>query len=97
VGVEIVVPTRLYPVDLAPILESVASSGRLLIAEEGVDFCAFGAEVVAQIAERALGALRAVRRLGAPHHPIPGAGPLEKSLLPGTRHVLEAAVALAAT
>jgi len=94
---EVVVPARLYPLDLGPILESVAGSGRLLIAEEGVDFCAFGAEVVAQIAERAPDALRAVRRLGAPHHPIPGAGPLEKSLLPGTRHVLEAAVALAST
>jgi 2-oxoisovalerate dehydrogenase E1 component len=91
---EIIVPTRLYPLVLAPILESVARSGRLLTVEEGIDFCAFGAEVIAQIGERRPRAMTAFRRVAAPHHAIPSAGPLEKELLPGVRHILEAAVAL---
>jgi 2-oxoisovalerate dehydrogenase E1 component len=91
---EVVVPTRLYPLELGPILESVAKSGRLLTVEEGLDFCAFGAEVVAQIGEQRPGILHALRRLAAPHHPIPSAGPLEKALLPGPALILDAALAL---
>lgn len=91
---EVIVPTRLYPLDLGPVLESVAKSGRLLTVEEGIDFCAFGAEVAAQIGERRPGAIRSLKRLAAPHHPIPSAGPLEKELLPGAAHVLDAALAL---
>jgi 2-oxoisovalerate dehydrogenase E1 component len=91
---EVIVPTRLYPLELDPILESVTRSGRLLTVEEGLDFCAFGAEVVAQISERRPGILRSLKRLAAPHHAIPSAGPLEKALLPGPAHILAAALAL---
>jgi pyruvate/2-oxoglutarate/acetoin dehydrogenase E1 component len=55
-----------------------------------LNFAAFGAEVVAQIMERSPGALKALRRLASPEHPIPSCGPLEKLVLPGTGHVVAA-------
>jgi 2-oxoisovalerate dehydrogenase E1 component len=90
IACEVICPSQLYPLDPWPIVESVVRTGRLLVAEEGIGFAAFGAEVVAQLAELAPGALRKLRRLGSPEHPIPSCGPLEKALLPGPAHVVEA-------
>ena len=90
IACEVICPTQLYPLDLRPILESVARTGRLLVAEEGLGFAAFGAEVVAELVERAPGALRRLKRLASPEHPIPSCGPLEKQVLPGVDHVVQA-------
>jgi 2-oxoisovalerate dehydrogenase E1 component len=90
IACEVICPTQLYPLDYRAILESVRRTGRLLIAEEGLNFAAFGAEVVAQIMERSPGSLKALRRLASPEHPIPSCGPLEKLVLPGTGHVVAA-------
>lgn len=91
---EIICPTQLYPFDPRPLLESLARTGRLLVAEEGHGFAAFGAEALAQVVEHAPGLLRRVRRLAAPDHPIPSCGPLEKALLPGADHLVRAALEL---
>jgi len=91
--VEILCPTRLYPLNAAPLEASLAGSGRLLMVEEGVGFAGFGAEVLAQLTERSNVNFRA-RRLAAPAHPIPSCGPLEKELLPGVRQIVDAAVEL---
>jgi 2-oxoisovalerate dehydrogenase E1 component len=88
---EVICPAQLYPLDPRPIVESLRKSGRLLIVEEGQGFAAFGAEVLAQVSELAPGVLRRCRRLSAPEHPIPSCGPLEKAILPGPGHVVEAA------
>ena len=90
---EVLCPLQLYPLNPWPLVTSVQQSGRLLVVEEGVSFAAFGAEVVAQLVENA-GVLRQVRRLAAPQHPILSCGPLEKALLPGEQHVIEAVVDL---
>jgi 2-oxoisovalerate dehydrogenase E1 component len=89
---EVVCPMQLYPLDPWPIIDSIRESCRLLVVEEGQNFAAFGAEVIAQIQESAPGILRCVRRLGPPRHPIPSCGVLEKKVLPGERHVIEAAL-----
>jgi 2-oxoisovalerate dehydrogenase E1 component len=91
---EVLCPLQLYPLNPWPIVASVQQSGRLLVVEEGVSFAAFGAEAVAQLIENAPGAVRQVRRLAAPLHPIPSCGPLEKALLPGEQQVIEAVVQL---
>jgi len=87
---EVVCPIQLYPLNPWPIVDSIRESGRLLVVEEGENFAAFGAEVIAQIQESAPGILRCVRRLGPPRHPIPSCGALEKKVLPGERHIIEA-------
>jgi len=97
IACEVICPTQLYPLDPRPILESVRRTGRLLVAEEGLGVAAFGAEVIAQVMERAPGTLKAVRRLASPEHPIPSCGPLEKLVLPGTGHVVAAVRELCAS
>ena len=87
---EVVCPIQLYPLNPWPIVDSIRESGRLLVVEEGENFAAFGAEVIAQIQESAPGILKCVRRLGPPRHPIPSCGVLEKNFLPGERHIIEA-------
>jgi 2-oxoisovalerate dehydrogenase E1 component len=91
---EVICPLQLYPLNPWPIVESVQRSGRLLVVEEGLGFAAFGAEVIAQIAESAPGVLRQVQRVASPRHPIPTCGLLEKALLPGTPHIVKAVVEL---
>jgi hypothetical protein len=47
---------------------------------------------VSQVCELCPGALHALKRLGAPGHPIPSCGPLEKEVLPGERSIRQAIV-----
>lgn len=87
---EIVCPVQLYPLNASPIVESVSRSRRLLVVEEGTGFTGFGAEVIAQVQERAPTALQSVRRLSGPDHPIPSCAPLERRLLPNVDTILAA-------
>ncbi|MBA4067317.1 MAG: pyruvate dehydrogenase [Isosphaera sp.] len=87
VAAEVICPTQLYPFDPRPLLESVGRTGRLVIAEEGPGFAAFGAEAAAVVAERAGRPVR-VRRVSPPEAPIPACGPLEKTWLPGAAHIV---------
>lgn len=91
---EVICPLQLYPLNPWPVVASVQRHGRLLVVEEGVSFAAFGAEALAQLVENAPGVVRQVRRIASPQHPIPSCGPLEKVLLPGEQHVIEAVVEL---
>lgn len=88
IACEVICPMRLFPLDLAPILESVLKSRRLLLVEEGLSFAAFGAEVAAQILEHAPGVVEVMARIASPNHPIPSCGPLEKELLPGSAQII---------
>jgi 2-oxoisovalerate dehydrogenase E1 component len=91
---EVICPTRLYPLNLAPIVESVRHSTRLLVVEEGHGFAGFGGEVIAGVHAHAPGALKRSKRLHAPESPIPACKPLELSLLPGEKHVIQAVLEL---
>ncbi|MFI5363733.1 MAG: dehydrogenase E1 component subunit alpha/beta [Elusimicrobiota bacterium] len=88
---EVICPEQLYPFNAWPLVDSVRRSGRLLIAEEGQGFAAFGSEAAAQLAERAPGALKALRRLAAAPHAIPSCDSLEKTALPGAAAIRGAA------
>ncbi len=91
---EVICPAQLYPLDLPPIADSAACSGRLLIVEEGIGFAAFGAEVIAQIQEQSPGVLRRVRRLASPEMPIPACALLEQKMLPRAESIVAALVEL---
>jgi len=63
---EIVVLGRLLPLDLTPVLESVARTGMLVTAEEGGLTGGVGAEIAARVQEAAWSDLRApIRRVAA--------------------------------
>jgi pyruvate dehydrogenase E1 component beta subunit len=81
----------LRPLNLAPILDSVRRTGRLLVCDTGWKFLGPGAEIVAQVAERALGALKAPPiRLGLPDHPTPSSRALAELYYPGSADVVGA-------
>ena len=81
--VEVVVPSLIKPLPLADILSSARSSGRVVIAEEGVRTGGWGAELAALLHESAAGDLvTPVRRVGALDLPIPSAKSLEERVLP---------------
>ena len=91
VSVEIVDPRTLVPLDTDAIARSVAKTHRLVIAHEAVQFCGFGAEVAAQIAQHCFWDLDApVVRVGAPFHPIPYQKELELATLPGSAEIVAA-------
>jgi 2-oxoisovalerate dehydrogenase E1 component len=90
---ELVCPARLQPLELAPAVQSLAGTGRLLVVEEGIGFASFGAEVIAALAEQ--GALPPrVRRLAAAPHPVPAAIGAERAQLPGRDAIVRAVLEL---
>ena len=92
---EVVALSQLLPMELEPVLESVARTGALVTAEEGTLTGGFGAEIAARVQELAWGDLRRpVLRVAARDGIIPAARPLEEAMLPGAHDVVEAVVAL---
>jgi len=93
---EVVALSQLVPMELDPVLESVARTGALVTVEEGTLTGGFGAEIAARVQEAAWSDLRGpVQRVAARDGIIPSARPLEDAMLPGVGDVVEAVVALA--
>jgi pyruvate/2-oxoglutarate/acetoin dehydrogenase E1 component len=92
VSVEVVDPRTLEPLDIEAIVESVRKTGRLVVVDEDTVRCSVGAEIGAQVMERAFEALRApVGRVGNPNLPVPYSPPLEAAVLPSAAKI-EAAI-----
>ncbi len=97
VQVEIVDLRSLMPLDMDTVLASVIKTNRAMVLYEDYEFLGFGAEISAQLAERAFGHLDApIRRVAGAFAPIAFADPLERALLPTDEGILEAARELAA-
>ena len=78
ISAEVIDLRSITPWDQETVLQSVAKTGRAVVAHEAVRKCGFGAEISATIAEEAFGVLKApVVRIGAPFVPVPMAGGLE--------------------
>jgi 2-oxoisovalerate dehydrogenase E1 component len=92
---EVLIPSRLYPANLAPIAESARRSGRLLTVEEGCGFASWGAELLAGVHQQLGPGLRVSARCHSAEHCIPASGPLEKQILPNPRSILAAILGLA--
>jgi len=83
VSVEVVDLRTLRPWDQETVLESVAKTGRAIVANEAPKIGGLGAEVSATISEEVYASLKApVRRVCALDTPIPFSVPLEKIILP---------------
>jgi 2-oxoisovalerate dehydrogenase E1 component len=82
----------ILPLDMESILKSVRKTHRALVVYEDHEFGGFGAEIAAQITDKAFTALDApVRRLAGAFSPIPFADPLERAVLPQDEDVMRAA------
>ncbi len=83
VSVEVVDLRTLRPWDQETVLESVAKTGRAIVANEAPKMGGLGAEVSATISEEVYDQLKApVRRVCGLDTPIPFSLPLEKIILP---------------
>lgn len=83
----------LSPLDIGPIIASVARTGRLLVVHEAHRFADIGAEIVARLHERGLHGFCARRLTGwdVPH-PFPGR---ERHFLDGCQQLVAVGAALA--
>ena len=92
VRIEIIDIRTINPLDMETILASVKKTSKVLIAHEDTLFAGFGAEIAAQIADKAFEYLDGpVHRLGGADTPIPFSPVLEKAVLPQTEDIVRAA------
>lgn len=91
---ELIVPTQLAPVRVAPLLAACRRTRRLVVAEEGTLSYGWGAEVLARAATDADGI--AASRVAALDSPLPASPPLERAVLPQVETIVAAARALIA-
>ena len=88
-SVEVIDIRTIVPLDTETILASVRKTSRVLVVYEDHEFIGFGAEIAAQIADRAFEHLDApIRRVAGAFAPVPFADPLERAVLPQDEDVL---------
>lgn len=81
----------LRPLNVAPILESVRRTGRLVVCDTGWRKFGIGSEIVATVAEQALDALkRPAVRIGLPDHPTPSSVALAEAYYPDSTNIVDA-------
>jgi len=91
ISAEVVDLRTVAPLDLGPVLESVARTNRLLIAHEAVVPFGIGAEIAAVVAREGFWNLDApIERVGAAATPPPYAPDLERAWLPGRDEIADA-------
>ncbi len=97
ISVEVIDLRTVAPLDMAPVLESVHKTSRILIAHEAVVPFGIGAEIAATVAREAFWDLDApIERVGAAATPPPYAPELERAWLPDRDDITEAIRRLAA-
>jgi 2-oxoisovalerate dehydrogenase E1 component len=97
VDVEVIDLRTLKPLDWPTIEASIAKTARVLIVHEDNEFAGYGAELAAQIADKAFESLDApVRRYASPDVPtFPYNAKLEAMIMPNTQGIVEHALDLA--
>jgi pyruvate/2-oxoglutarate/acetoin dehydrogenase E1 component len=82
ISVEVVDPRTLFPLDIDTIVASVAKTSRLVVTHEAPERGGFGAEVVAQVADKAFAYIDApIQRVCAPSVPPPFARHMEDYMM----------------
>jgi len=88
---EIIDPRTTSPLDEDTILDSVEHTGRLVVVDEATPRCGMATDIAALVADKAFAALKApVRRVTAPHTPVPFAPSLEKLYIPDPDRIVAA-------
>jgi acetoin:2,6-dichlorophenolindophenol oxidoreductase subunit beta len=91
VEVEVIDLRTLVPFDADTVLDSVARTGRAVVAHHATRFGGFGAEVASVINQELFGQLAApVLRVGAAYAPIGSASTLEAAVMPSATTIADA-------
>ena len=89
IEIEVVDPRTIAPLDINTIIASVEKTGRLLVSHEAHRLYGWGGEVVAQVIEGCVGALRSPpRRLGGKHAPVSYAEAMEQAVMPSVDDII---------
>jgi len=87
---EVIDLRTLYPLDMETVLESVRKTHRAVVVHQAISFMSLGAEIAAQIQEKALDYLDApILRVTAPYCTPPSSAVLEREFLPNEEDILE--------
>ena len=87
ISVEVIDLRTLRPIDVDTVVASVQKTGRVVVVEEGPVTGGWAGEVLACVAEQALGYLDDAWRIATPNTPIPYSPPLEDAFLPGADRI----------
>lgn len=88
---EVIDPRTIQPLDLETLLTSVRKTNRVVIVEEGWEFCGVGAQIATSICERAFDYLDApIKRVTQAYVPTPYNKQLEELSLPDHNKVVKA-------
>jgi pyruvate dehydrogenase E1 component beta subunit len=92
VSAEVLDLRTIVPMDRAAVLESVAKTGRLVVADPAHEMGSVASEVSAIVAQEGFWSLQApIMRVTTPHTHIPFSAPLEKPLYPSAERIVAAA------
>jgi pyruvate dehydrogenase E1 component beta subunit len=88
---EVIDPRTLSPLDDETILSSVAKTHRLLIVDEDNPRCSAATDIAAMVADKGFDTLDApIKRVTAPHTPVPFSPPLEQFYVPSPDRIADA-------
>ncbi len=87
-AVEVICPMSLFPINIFPLQQSVAITGKLLTVEEGGSFAALGSEVIAQLVGSGA-IIKKAAQIGN-NAIIPSSYKAELALLPGKEQIINA-------
>ena len=83
ISVEVIDPRTYTPLDKGTILTSVAKTGRLMVVDESYPRASLATDLAAIVADEGFASLKGpIRRVTAPHTPVPFSPPLEDAYLP---------------
>lgn len=95
IGIEVIDPRTLYPLDKETILASVQKTGRLLVVHQACKTGGFGGEIAAMVAEEGFDSLVSpIRRLGSYDVPVPFSPQLEDFVIPNEERIVGEVLAM---
>jgi pyruvate dehydrogenase E1 component beta subunit len=91
ISAEVIDLRTLSPLDEGAVLESLAKTGRLVVVDESNPYCSMASEIAGLAVERGFDTLDApVKRVTAPHTPVPATPCLEIEYVPNAAKVIAA-------
>ena len=91
ISAEVIDPRTLSPLDEETILSSVEKTGGLVVVDESPPRCSVASDIAAIVSEKAFDPLNGpVRRVTAPHTPVPFAPSLEDAYVPSVQAIVDA-------
>lgn len=95
IGVDLIDPRTVVPLDSEAIFASLRRTGRLIVVDEARDMCSAASHIAAVAADQCFDALKApIRRVTVPDVALPYSPPMEKALLPNESSIADAVRAL---